>query len=204
MSLHHQPDDLARGEVLPGLLAALFREAPQQLFVDIAHLEVGELRGAQRQALVLVEDGGEPVVLDQLGDGGVVVEVVEDVADVLGEAVEVGAEVVFQQGRVFSGEALEGVGGGVGEVRLADFEFLHQLVQLGGLECGTLAADLFTHLLAPLDEHTFQPADDDDRQDDVLVLVGLELAAQALGRLPDFVGEVVELGFVEGEQRRVP
>jgi len=33
----------------------------------------------------------------------------------------------------------------------------------------------------------------------LLVVVGLELAAQALGRLPDLVGEVVEFGFVERE-----
>ena len=37
--LDHEPDDFARGEVLSGLLAALFREAPQQLLVDVAHLQ---------------------------------------------------------------------------------------------------------------------------------------------------------------------
>ena len=196
---HHQADDFTRGEMLTGLLAALFREASQQLFVDVAHLQVGELVRAERQALVLVEDGGEPVVLDQLGNGGVVVEVVENVADVPGETVQIGAEVVFQQHRVFFGEAFQGVVGAVGKMRLGDLQLLHQPVELDRLrfQLRALGEHFLAHLLAPLDEHALQPADDDDRQDDVLVLVGLELATQALGGLPDLVGEVVELGFVE-------
>ena len=36
----HQLDDLARGEVLPGLLVRLLRPDPDQLFEDIAHLHV--------------------------------------------------------------------------------------------------------------------------------------------------------------------
>lgn len=39
--LDHQNDDLAGGEVLPGLVAALFREAPEQFLVDIAHFQPG-------------------------------------------------------------------------------------------------------------------------------------------------------------------
>ena len=57
---------------------------------------------------------------------------------------------------------------------------------------------------APGQQHAFEPPDDDDGQDDALVFIRLELATQALGGFPDFVGEVVELGFVEGEQRRIP
>ena len=61
--LDHQPDDFARGEVISGLLAALFREAPEQFLVDVAHLQGGELVRAELEFLVLVQDGGEPVVL---------------------------------------------------------------------------------------------------------------------------------------------
>ena len=49
----------------------------------------------------------------------------------------------------------------------------------------------------PCQQHAFQPAQHDHRQDNALVLVRLELATQALSRLPDVVGEVVELGLVD-------
>lgn len=52
-------------------------------------------------------------------------------------------------------------------------------------------------VLTPFDEHTLQPPDDDDGQDDALVFVSLELAAQALGGFLDVAGEVVKLGFVK-------
>ncbi len=94
--LDHEPDDFARGEVFSGLLAALFREAPQQFLVDVAHLQPGELVRAELQFLVLIQDRGEPVVLHHLADGGAVVEVLDDVVNVLGEAVDVGAEVLLQ------------------------------------------------------------------------------------------------------------
>jgi len=52
--VHHQPDDVARGEVLAGGLIGLFGETPDQLLVEVAHsgvrhgcrqqVEVGELR----------------------------------------------------------------------------------------------------------------------------------------------------------------
>jgi len=54
--------------------------------------------------------------------------------------------------------------------------------------------------LAPLERHAFETADHDDGQDDVLVLVGLELAAQALGGLPDVARQVVELRFIQRER----
>ena len=52
-------------------------------------------------------------------------------------------------------------------------------------------------LLPPVNEHTLQPADDDDRKDDALIFVRLELAAQPLCGFPDVRGEIVELGLVE-------
>jgi hypothetical protein len=51
----------------------------------------------------------------------------------------------------------------------------------------------------PVNQHAFQTANDDDGQDDALVFVGFELAAQALGGFPDVGSEIVELGFVERE-----
>ena len=79
------------------------------------------------------------------------------------------------------------------------FQFLDQLGEFLLGELGPLGQDLGALGLAPGQQHALQPPDDDDRQDDALVLVGLELAAQPLGGLPDVAGEVVEFGFVEGK-----
>ena len=195
--LHHQADDFARREVLPSLLAALFREAPQQLLVDVAHLQRRELVRAEFQFLVLVQDRREAVVLHHLPDGGPVVEVLDDVVDVLREAVDVGAEVLFEQRVVLLVDPAQRPVGLVGERRRAGFQALHQLGEFLLGELGPLGQHLGRLVLAPLDQHALQAADDDDRQDDVLVLVGLELAAQPLGGLPDLVGEVVELRLVQ-------
>ena len=116
--LDHQADDLARGEVLSGLLAALFRKAPEQLLIDVAHLQAGELVRAKLQFLVLIEDRGEPVVLHHLADGGAVVEVLDDVVNVLREAVDVGAEVLLEQRVVFLIDLAQRPVGLVGKRRL--------------------------------------------------------------------------------------
>ena len=194
---HHQPDHFARREVLSGLLAALFREAPQQLLVDVAHLQRRELVRAEFQFLVLVQDRGQPVVLHHLADGGPVVEVLDDVVDVLREPVDVGAEVLFEERVVFLVDPAQRPVGLVGERGRAGLQALDQLGQFLLGQLGPLGQHLGRLVLAPLDQHALQAADHDDRQDDVLVLVGLELAAQPLGGLPDLVGEVVELGFVQ-------
>ena len=127
--LDHQADDFARREVFPGLLAALFREAPEQFLVDVAHLQPGELVGAEREFLVLVQDRGQPVVLHHLADGGAVIEVLDDVVNVLREAVDVGAEVLLQQRVVFLIDLAERPVGLVGERALLgiQFQFLDQL-----------------------------------------------------------------------------
>jgi hypothetical protein len=99
--LDHKADDFARGEVFPGLLATLFRETPQQFLIDVAHLQIRELVRTKREFLILIEDRGEPVVLHHQADGSAIIEVLDDVLHVLGEAVDVGAEVVFEQRMVF-------------------------------------------------------------------------------------------------------
>ena len=200
--LDHEPDDLARGEVFSGLLAALFREAPQQFLVDVAHLQTGELVRAKLQFLVLIQDRGEPVVLHHRADGGAVVEVLDDVVNVLREAVDVGAEVLLQQRVVFLIDLAERPVGLVRERRLLgiQFEFLDQLGEFLLGELGPLGQHLGALGLAPGEQHALQPPDDDDGQDDALVFVRLELAAQALGGFPDVAGKVVELGFVERER----
>ena len=202
--LDHEPDDFARGEVFSGLLAALFREAPEQLLVDVAHLQRRELVRAKLQFLVLVQDRGEPVVLHHLADGGAVVEVLDDVVNVLREAVDVGAEVLLQERMVFLIDLAERPVGLVRERDCCGFSSrsLTSLASSFSVSLGRFASTSARFVLAPVDQHALQPADDDDGQDDALVFVGLELAAQPLGGFPDVAGEVVELGFVEGKRHR--
>jgi hypothetical protein len=127
--LDHQPDDFARGEVLSGLFAALFREAPKQFLVDVAHLQTGELVRAKLQFLILIQDRREPVVLHHRADGGAVVELLDDVVNVLREAVDVSAEVLLQQRVIFLIDLAQCPFGLVRERRLLgiQFEFLDQL-----------------------------------------------------------------------------
>ncbi len=51
--------------------------------------------------------------------------------------------------------------------------------------------------MAPVNQNTLEPADNDDGQDDALIFVGLELAGQALSGFPDVGGEIVEFGYLE-------
>ena len=185
-----------------GLVTALLREAPQQLFVDVAHLQARELVGAQGQFLVLVEDGGQPVVLHHQGDGGAVVEVLDDFLHRWREAIDVRAEVGLQQRMVFFIDLAQRPVGGVRERRQlgVDLQVFHQLGERVLGELGPLGQHFGTFGIAPGQQHAFEPPDDDDGQDDALVFIRLELATQALGGFPDFVGEVVELGFVERER----
>jgi hypothetical protein len=113
--------------------------------------------------------------------------VLDDVVNVLRKAVDVFAEVFLQQRVVFLIDLAERPSGLIRERRLLgiEFQFLDQLGKFFLGELGPLGEHLGAFLLAPVDQHAFQAADDDDGQDDVLVLVRLELAAQPLGRFPD-------------------
>ena len=197
----HETDDFARGEVLPGFVAALFREAPKQLFIDVTHLQPGELVRAEREFLVLIQDRGQPVVLHHEGDGGAVIEVLDDVIHVLREAIDVGAEVRLQQRVVFLIDRAERPVGGIGERALLgiQLQFLHQLGEFLLRELGSVLQHLSSLLHPPINKHALQTTNDNDGQDDALVFVGLELPAQPLGRFPDVGGEIVELRFVERE-----
>jgi hypothetical protein len=90
----------------------------------------------------------------------------------------------------------------VGEPRRAreirvEFKALDQLGQLLIIDIRALGADLLGPLLAPLEQHAFQPTDGDDGQDNCLIFVRPEFAAQPLRRFPYFFGKVVEPGFIQ-------
>jgi hypothetical protein len=127
--------------------------------------------------------------------------VLDDVVDVLREPADVLAEVFFEQRVVFLVDLAERPIGPVRERALLRIQ-LQVLDQFGELRLGDLGpvGEYLRSLpLAPVDQHAFQAADDDDRQDHALVFVGLELAPQPLGRFPNIAGQVVQLGFVQGK-----
>jgi len=158
--LDHQADDFAGGEVVSGLFAALFGEAPEDLFVYVAHFEAGELVGAEREFFVLVEDGGEAVVLHHLTDGGAVVEVFDDVVDVFGEPVDVAAEVVFEEGVVFFVDFAKGPASLVREGRQlgVEFEFLDEFGKVFFRQVRAFGEDFGATGFAPGEEDAFEAA----------------------------------------------
>ena len=83
--VHHQPDDLAGREVLARRLVGEFREPPDQLLEDVAHLQVGDGVGVQVDVGELADDQVEEVRLVQPGDLGVEVELLDDVSRALAE-----------------------------------------------------------------------------------------------------------------------
>src|SRR5579864_9769919 len=73
----HQPDDLARREVVTGGLVRCFIEAPDQVLEDQAHLVIGDDVGMQIDVCELPDHQVEPVGLIQLGDFLLELEVLE-------------------------------------------------------------------------------------------------------------------------------
>ena len=102
--VHHELDNLARREMLPGLLVRLLRADPNQLLEDVAHLDVVNLLHAKVYLRKRLDDLIKQVLFGHARDLLIEREPFHDVADVLGEtvdvAVKVGGEVirVIQQG----------------------------------------------------------------------------------------------------------
>jgi hypothetical protein len=90
----HQPDDLARGEVLAGGLVGKLGELADELLEDRAHLGVADDLGVQVDVGELLGDEVEQAGLGQLVDLGVELEALEDVAHGGREPLHVGAEVL--------------------------------------------------------------------------------------------------------------
>jgi len=81
-----------------------------------------------------------------------------------------------------------------------EFEFLDQPGELFLCELGQFSKHLGALGLALRQQHTLKPANDYDGQNDALVFISLEFAAQPLGGFPDVTCEIIELGFVKGER----
>ena len=96
--LDHEANNLTRCEMIPGRFGVRFRESPEQFLIDVAHLKAGELFRSDIEDGILVQDRGEAGILDHFADDGAVIETIENILNVLREAVEVGAKVLFEQG----------------------------------------------------------------------------------------------------------
>ena len=185
--VHHQLDDLARGEVFTGGLVLHFGEAPQQLFEDVAHrvvrydlrvqVDVGELGDH------LVEQAGLVEGVDAFGEAVLV----EHVRGVGGEPRDVGAEVLADVARVV--EQVDKVQrGGVVERRACDAE--QDRVDVGDLALQRLR--LRDHVGLGRLQHAVEAAQHHERQDELAELVLAHVASQQVGDRPDERDLVVE------------
>ncbi len=186
-----QPHDVARGEVLTRRLVGAFREAPDQLLEDEAHVVVADGLRAQVGGGHLLHDLEEQVGLVELADELAELEVLEDLAGVLREAVHVGEQVALdvgaaQLGQVHRRGVVEGLARGLEEELLAGV--LLQL--LHGLEL----LDLFENLGLAALQHALQAAQDREGEDHAAVLGLLEVAAEQVGEGPDVGGGLGEVG----------
>ena len=183
-----QPHDVARGEVLAGRLVGAFRKAPDQLLEDEAHVVVADGLGAEVRGGHLLHDLEEQVGLVELADELAELEVLEDLAGVLREAVHVGEQVALDVGAAQLGEVhRRGVVEGLA-CRLEQELLAGVLLQvLHGLELLHLLEDLGLVCL----QHALQAAQDRERQDHAAILGLLEVASEQVGEGPDVGGQVV-------------
>ena len=180
--------NVARGEVLAGGLVGTLGEAPDEFFEDEAHLVIGNGGGAEVGLADALDDLVEQVGVVELADEIGEVEILKNLAGVLGEGGDVGVEVGFDAGLaegaeihtrgVEEGEAAGGAeekffAGLLGEVLFG--EFVH-FGEDGGLGRG---------------EHAFETAEQRERENDAAVLALLEVAAEKIGDGPGVGGEVV-------------
>ena len=204
--LRHQPHRVARRPVLARLLVVLLVEAPDQLLEDRAHAVVVEA-GMPDGAVGVLDRGGAEVdvgrreLLDQRAQGVGLrepldliaeLEVLEDVLDIGGEAVEIGLEVGLEllsagPGPQVAQSELRGVVEGLsrrlpqGRVLLDDAGLIEHRLHL-------------EHVPLTVLEHRVEPAQHRHRQDDVAVLAAdVEVAEDVVGDPPDVVRDPVQV-----------
>ena len=194
----HEVDDVAAGKVRARVLVVGLGEALDEVLEDVAHVHRGDLVGRHVRlglaevADYLVEQRGVRVgqTLDLVGE----LHTGQDVLDVLGEAVDVVAEVVLDVFRVGLqglerelGRVVEGEARGVAEEPVLDGKVLVLLV---GGEDGVVGGR----------QAVVEALDHRHGQDDQAVLVGLVGAAQGIGHAPDERGLLLYVGADGADQ----
>ena len=192
--VHHQPDHLARGEVLAGRLVGDFGELADQLLEDAAHRGVVDHVRVQIDAGELLGDQIEQIGLGQALDLAGEVEALEDVARRRREGLQIGVEVLAdvvlvaqERGQVQRAGVVEAHAGlaqqeGLGvQPGLGARRMLGQHRRLGGLQ------------------HAVQPAQHGEGQDDAAVFALLVVTTQQVGDRPDEGRE--GLGIHSGQRR---
>jgi hypothetical protein len=182
--VHHQPDNLARGEVLAGVFVQRLVEFADQFFEDVAHLQVGDLIGVQVDLAETLHHQEEQPALVEVGDGAVEVQLRQHVAHVRAEAVHVLAQVVRdvvrvgQQAReVVARDVVEGEPG---------FGF-EQVRQCAFLQPGCILPVRFEDGCFGWREHAVQAAQHREGEDHVLVVAAFEGVTDQVGYRPDEV-----------------
>ena len=188
----HEADDVARGEMIAGGLVGQFVEAADEVFEDQPHVGITDAVGMQVHVAELGDSEIEEVGLAQLLDFVGELEILEDAADVGGEAVDVAGEVLFDVIRV-AFELLERQGGVIMETLTGGLaeEFVEGLVvELAALPLLVFAEDLFLGR----GEDAVEPPENGHGEHDPLVLGRSVGAAQQVGDLPDEVCQFVVVG----------
>ena len=185
----HQPDHLARGEVLPSGLVGELREPADQLLVDVAHLQADVPAADDTD-----DDDDDRNTGDNPGAASATraaVELLDDIAGGLGEASDVGEQVVGDIRGVIE-QAPEGQRRGVVELLAGDGteDRVHVLDSPGQLrrlgENGVLGRL----------EDAVEAANDGEGQDDFAVLGLLVVSTEQVGHRPDEAGVVADSRIV--------
>ena len=91
--IHHELDDLSRGEVFPGLLVGLLRTYPNEFLEDVTHLHVVHAVGREIDGGELFDDEIEQVLLGHLRNLNVEPEPFHDRPNIRRKAVDVAVEI---------------------------------------------------------------------------------------------------------------
>ena len=177
----HQPDHLARREVLPGLLVRLLGADADELLEHVPHRHVVDALRREVDVRELLDDLVEQVPLVHARDVLVEPEALHDLEDVVREVPNVAAEVlrdvvrvVEQPREVEPRGVVERPPRGALELLATDVRAVAGVRSVGG-----------EHRLLRLGEHAVEAPEHGEGEDDLAVLVALVGAAQQVADAPD-------------------
>ncbi|GMA92003.1 hypothetical protein GCM10025869_25320 [Homoserinibacter gongjuensis] len=190
----HQPDRVARREVLTRGLVRRLRELADERLEEVAHLGIRDAVGVEIDVGELLHHEQQPVVLGHGADLVLELELLEDV-DLRREPCDEVDEVIGESVGILH-ELRERPAARVGETEA-------RLLADQGIAATTLGVrgnDALHRFMRAL-EHGVEATQDRHRQDDVAVLMRLVNAAQLIGDLPDEVAESAHLVAVTSWKR---